>query len=607
MLSEPAAMKPLSLRNLIGGFALALACIIAVAPPVAYFFVNYGNQAELLEFRATLNANRLARYIYTHNSLWRFQGVRLIEVIERPEDLEGPVLQQVIDQSGELVINLGDAPAFPSVTATAPIVVDLSKVGEVRVTTTIRPLLAQVSVAGLLSCLLGSAVFFVVRMFPLRVLDRTLKELREALGSLREQNARFDVAINNMPQGLVMFDQDRKLIVCNRKYSELYGLTADLMKPGITQQQILDHRVATGLIAKSEADRYRADRTAKASRHDPTDTILELSDGRTLLVALRPMASGGWVTTHEDITARRQAEAQIAHMARYDALTGLPNRAVFGEELDRALARVQRGERLALLYIDLDHFKRVNDTQGHSVGDELLKSTADRLRGCVRETDFVARLGGDEFAIIQTAIEHASDAAALAMRVAKAIRAPFDLNGHQATVDVSVGISIAPDDATERHQLLKNADMALYGAKDGGRGTYHFYEPDMDARMKAREQLEADLRNALANGEFELYYQPIVNLQTNRVSSCEALLRWHHPGRGLVAPAEFIPLAEESGLMVARGVGVAASVLRRFQLAGRRSRCGQSLARPQIKTGLLAQLGHQRTFEFGPGRIQIGA
>jgi diguanylate cyclase (GGDEF)-like protein len=205
------------------------------------------------------------------------------------------------------------------------------------------------------------------------------------------------------------------------------------------------------------------------------------------------------------------------------------------------------------LYIDLDHLKRVNDTLGHLIGDELLKVVASRLLACVRDIDTVARLSGDEFAIIQSSIDRPSDAAALAMRIREAIRAPIDLNGHQIVVDASIGISIAPDDGTELDELLKTADIALYEAKNTGRGTYCFYETDMNERMRIRAKLENDLRGALANGEFELFYQPIVNLQDNKISAFEALLRWHHPERGVVSPAEFIPVAEETGLIIPLG------------------------------------------------------
>lgn len=261
-----------------------------------------------------------------------------------------------------------------------------------------------------------------------------------------------------------------------------------------------------------------------------------------------------------DVTAQRQAElerarseARIAHLAHHDVLTDLPNRALFCEELDRALVRVQQGERLALLYLDLDHFKHVNDTHGHLLGDDLLKAVAERLRGCVGETDFVARLGGDEFAVIQTLGRRHSDPTVLATRISDTLNAPLDIDGHEIAVGVSIGISIAPNDTIERARILRNADLALYEAKGGGRGTFCLYEPHMDARITARQKTEIDLRDALANGEFELHYQPIVDLQTNQISGCEALLRWHHPGRGMIAPAEFIPIAEESGLITSLG------------------------------------------------------
>jgi diguanylate cyclase (GGDEF)-like protein len=204
---------------------------------------------------------------------------------------------------------------------------------------------------------------------------------------------------------------------------------------------------------------------------------------------------------------------------------------------------------LAVLYIDIDEFKSVNDSLGHPIGDELLKAVADRLRGCVRETDIVARLGGDEFAVVQTAVGHTTDVTDLVARIYQAIRQPCECLGHQLAADASIGIALSPQDGTDLDQLLKNADLAMYGAKADGRRTYRFFEPDMDARVKARRTLELDLRQAIVEGGFELYYQPLVNLRNNRVTGCEALLRWHHPERGMISPAEFIPVAEETGLI----------------------------------------------------------
>src|ERR1051326_3670640 len=394
-----------------------------------------------------------------------------------------------------------------------------------------------------------------------------ITELKQREEDLRLQNMKLDAALRHMSQGLAMFDRDLKLVFCNQQYADLYGLPLDLMKPGMTLQQILEHRVARGVIPKVNAEQYVRDGTARAAAGATCDMVLELSNGRFLSVVIRPTPDG-WVTTHEDITERRRAEAKIAQMAHYDMLTGLPNRVLFGEELDRALARVHGGGSLALLFLDLDHFKRVNDTLGHLAGDELLKIAAERLRRCIGSCDFVARLGGDEFAVIHMSVERPLEPAGLATRISEALKAPFELLGHEVRAGVSIGISLAPNDATEQEQLLKNADMALYEAKDGGRATYCFYEPELDKRLKVRQELEVDLRTALVNGEFELHYQPILNLATDRVTGCEALLRWRHPRRGLIAPGTFIPVAEESGLI---------NVLGEFAL---RQACADAVAWP---------------------------
>jgi len=267
----------------------------------------------------------------------------------------------------------------------------------------------------------------------------------------------------------------------------------------------------------------------------------------------RPLANGGWVATQEDITERRRAEQQIAHLAHYDALTDLPNRVSFREQLQRELERTRRGEQLAVLYIDIDEFKSVNDSLGHPAGDELLKAVASRLRSCIRETDTVARLGGDEFAIVQTGIKQPSDVMELVKRIYEAIREPHECLGHQIATDASIGIALAPNDGTELDQLLKNADLAMSGAKADGRRTYRFFEPQMDACVRARRSLELDIRQAIAEGAFELHYQPIVNLGSNEIVGCEALLRWNHPVRGMISPAEFIPTAEETGLILQIG------------------------------------------------------
>jgi len=350
-----------------------------------------------------------------------------------------------------------------------------------------------------------------------------------------------------------MFDSSGRLVLCNRRYIEMYGLSPDVIKPGCTVKQVVEHRIETGSLTVSEAESYVDSRQNTLIHGTIVSKAFQLPNGRGIVVTRRPMRGGGWVATHEDVTERQKAEAQIAHMAHHDALTGLANRVLLLERLEAALLRVQRGERLAVLYLDLDNFKSINDTLGHSAGDALLRAVAGRLRGCMRETDTIARLGGDEFAILQTALEQPTDAEHLAQRLRDAVTTPLDVDGHQVLADVSIGITLAPTDGTESSQLLKNADMAMYAAKCDGRGTFRYFEPGMNARARARRALELDLRNAIVNEEFELYYQPLINLERNEICSCEALLRWHHPERGMITPDEFIPAAEETGLITQIG------------------------------------------------------
>ena len=376
--------------------------------------------------------------------------------------------------------------------------------------------------------------------------------LRDREAQLRAQNLRFDAALNNMSHGLLMFDANGRMAICNQRYLELYGLSADIVKPGLSVRDLLQARSATGTFF-GDADKYVASLNAKIASGETYDRMVELLDGRTISIVSRPMAGGGWVVTHEDVSERRRAEKQIAHMAHHDALTDLPNRVLLRQRLAESLATLEVGNQLAVFYLDLDNFKNVNDTFGHQFGDALLKCVADRLRERVDANVTVARFGGDEFAIILSGLAKIGDAAFLAQSIGEAVRAPYDLFGYAIRTDTSIGIAVGPDDGNDPDELLKKADMALYRAKTDGRGTYRFFEPEMDACIKKRRTLENELRTALAKGEFILHYQPILNLPNNVVSCCEALVRWQHPERGLISPAEFISVAEEIGLIVPLG------------------------------------------------------
>ena len=370
--------------------------------------------------------------------------------------------------------------------------------------------------------------------------------MHRMIRSLNQRSSdRLSTALEGMPQGLTMFDDEQRLIVCNERFAAMYGLGAELTRPGTSLRAILDHRIGNGTSAIEAGDFVEAELALAAQ---PTATTMEhqLQDGRIIALTRAPLGTGGAVTIHMDVTEKRNSERQIAFLAYHDALTGLPNRVQLRGHIDKVLESVQRGGKAAVLCLDLDNFKLINDTLGHSTGDELLRAVSRRLRDLVDERDLVSRTGGDEFSIVLSDAEPAMTAAAAA-RIVEALSAPFELGDHQVVVGGSVGIAVAPDDGDNPDQLLKSADMALYRAKDEGRARFHFFEPEMDIRAQARRTLELDLRNAVAAAQFELFYQPIVNLADNRITGFEALLRWNHPTRGRVPPGDFIPLAEETG------------------------------------------------------------
>ena len=375
---------------------------------------------------------------------------------------------------------------------------------------------------------------------------------------LERLNTWFEIALNNMVRGLSMFDADQRLIVCNESYREMYGLPEELTRPGTPLADILRYHIKKETGRDGEEERTRQDQwlknhAAKLASGNSFTRTQNLSGGRTFLVTYQPIAGGGWVDVQEDITEKRRAEEKVEWLARHDPLTGIANRFYFRESFEDALKIIDQGPAVVLHWIDLDRFKDVNDTLGHPVGDALLKAVAERLRSSVRKTDFLARLGGDEFAIIQMGAGRREQCEQLARRVVHVLSKPFHILGHSVSLSASIGIVRAPEHGTTADELMKRADIALYDVKSSGCNGFNLFQSGTKREPDLKHQLDRDLRSAVRSGQLKLHYQPIINLKTRHVSSCEALVRWEHPQHGTIMPDNFLPLAEQSGQMLEIG------------------------------------------------------
>ncbi|TGD96127.1 putative bifunctional diguanylate cyclase/phosphodiesterase [Methylobacterium nonmethylotrophicum] len=437
--------------------------------------------------------------------------------------------------------------------------------------------------------------------------DATDRALADA--KLAEQNRRLDHALAHMSHGLVLFDAEHRVTVVNRQFLDLYGLSPETVHPGITAEELIHRRTEAGNfpgLTPGEAWLQVRERIASRRRYRLDQTLV---DGRVIAVTYAPTPDGGFVTVHEDVTAAKRAEAQIVHMARHDALTGLPNRALLHDGLSEALAR--GAGVTAILCLDLDRFKTVNDTLGHAVGDKLLREVTARLTAEVRaeagaSLATLARLGGDEFALILQPTSRFR-AGRLARRLIEAVGRGYDIDGKRINVGLSVGIALTPADGREPEGLLRAADMALYRAKADGRGISRFFEPAMDAAIQTRRGVELDLGTALAQEQFALAFQPFLDLSANRIAGFEALLRWHHPVRGVVSPAAFVPIAEETGLIVPLGEWVLRQACREAARWPHAVRVSVNLSPVQFRGGAIdaTVIAALREADLDPRRLEL--
>lgn len=405
----------------------------------------------------------------------------------------------------------------------------------------------------LIAVLAGLALCWVAMIVLLHWLQSSVRLLQAREVTIQLQSGRFEAALNNMSQALCMVDATGRPVVCNIRFMEMFGVAPDTFARKtdvVTVFGLTGHPAAPSKLRLLIAERQYALQSQAVS-----GTFLAEADGRAINVMQERTAEGGWVATYSDVTEARQLHSRMTRMALHDGLTGLPNRLAFREALERALAdHRRRGDPFAVFYIDLDHFKDVNDTLGHPMGDALLIEVAGRLQASVRDADLVARLGGDEFAILQAGAEGADLAATLARRVIDQVCAPFLLRGHRVSVGTSVGIVMAPGDGNDADTLMKHADLALYRAKAEGRATHRFFDQEMFRQLEEQRAIEEALRLALSRGEMGMVYQPQINLETGAITGFEALIRWHSRRLEQVPPSRFIPIAEKIGLISRLGM-----------------------------------------------------
>lgn len=538
---------------------LGVSVLIAVLIPSAFFLMSYQGMQSSLKSETELTANSVNSIVHSNQKTWRFEELRLSELLERASHDKVPQTVLIRDSENEIVAKSGAIPPSLTISNVLNIYDAGTIVGKIEVYRSLLPLLKSTTMVAFGSISFGAILFFFFRELPLRTIKKAFQTIAESekkyhslYETMREgmalhrvnygENGEFSslTVIDINPSCAAMFASNGQQIVGGSSFL-LFG---DVFKEFLSERLMILERGETLLF----------------------DLQLPGTDSFFNIQVFSP-AKGLVATLLEDITESRKSEQQIQKMAYFDTLTDLPNRALFYDRINQAIANASRdNSSLAVLFLDLDHFKNINDTLGHSIGDELLVEVAQRLNKHIRTSDTLARLGGDEFVVVITRLGEQLNATSVAQKLVDSIQRPFTIKENELHITASVGISLFPNDGTDAETLIRHADMAMYSSKESGRNAFNFFSPIMNQKAITRMENELGLHYALEREEFFLEYQPIICASTGTIAAAEALVRWNHPTRGRIPPIDFITLAEETGMILPLGEWVLRSVCRTMKL-----------------------------------------
>ncbi|ACH37677.1 sensor diguanylate cyclase/phosphodiesterase, S-box-containing [Citrifermentans bemidjiense Bem] len=541
--------------------ALIVSTMLTVVPPAIYFVMSFSHMRGVVEAEGEINARLVGTLVVANPQMWEFEELRLKELLGRRSKSGVKEIRRIYNLKREVIAESGEPLPRPVFALSFPVHDAGHEVALLEVSRSLQPVLIKTLLALIGGALVGAYAFFRLRTVPLRALD-------EAYRVLKQSEEKYRSVYESLNEGLALYRASRRedgsadlvLTDVNPAAINVFGFSRDDIGGWITE--LLD-----GLFAECAEQVFGA----LQARGEVSLDLEQNSTGRIFSLTAFPMGYGMVATLLEDVTEKKRTAEQLERLAYYDSLTGLLNRRMLLDRMEQAIGTAQReGVKVATLFMDLNGFKVINDTLGHKAGDQILVEVAKRLQKMVRKRDTLARLGGDEFVVAAT-FEKDENASAIAKNLINAITPVYQVCDREVYVGVSVGISIFPDDGDVPETLLKNADIAMYNAKSQGQGGFCFYSAQLNERLHERMQLEFKLRGAVEREEFFLEYQPILDSKTGRITAVEALLRWNDPEKGRVMPDSFIPLAEDTGVILPLGEWVlrtACAKLRQWQDAG---------------------------------------